>query len=303
MEWLNYHHLLYFWAVARTGGVAQASGELLLAPPTISAQIRRLEESLGEKLFARSGRRLVLTEAGRIVFRYADDIFSLGRELLDTLKDRPTGRPWRVQVGVADVLPKIIAHRLIRPALRLGGRVTVVCREDRPDRLLAELAVNELDVVLSDAPVGPGVKVSAFNHLLGECGVGFYAKSKLAAACRERFPQCLNRAPFLLPTRHTAIRPSLDRWFETRGIQPFVAGEFDDFSLLRTFAHASTGMFAAPWILDGAMRRQYGFQRIGRTEEVRVSFYAISVERKIRNPAVTAICESARETMFRRRKP
>ena len=180
MEWLNYHHLLYFWTVARTGSIANASKDLLLAPPTISAQVSRLEHTLGEKLFARSGRRLVLTEAGRVVFRYAEDIFGLGRELMDTLKDRPTGRPLRVQIGVADVLPKLIAHQLITPALRVANQVRVVCREDRPDRLLAELAVNELDVVLADAPMGPTVKVHAFNHLLGECGLGFYGKPKLA---------------------------------------------------------------------------------------------------------------------------
>ena len=187
MEWMNYHHLLYFWTVAKTGSIAKASGELLLAPPTISAQIHRLEDSLGEKLFARSGRRLVRTEVGHVVFRYAEEIFSLGRELRDTLKGRPTGHPLRLRVGVADVLPKRIAHRLIEPSLHLGAPVRVICREDRPDRLLAELAVNELDVVLSDAPIGPAVKVHAFNHLLGECGIGFYGRPKLAATLRRGF--------------------------------------------------------------------------------------------------------------------
>src|SRR5215510_11454433 len=123
MEWLNYHHLFYFWTVARTGSIAEASKELLLAPLTISAQITRLQETLGERLFSRSGRRLVLTEAGRVVFRYAEDIFGLGKELVDTLKDRPTGRPLRVQIGVADVVPKVIAHRLIAPALKVASEV------------------------------------------------------------------------------------------------------------------------------------------------------------------------------------
>jgi LysR family transcriptional regulator, transcriptional activator of nhaA len=301
MEWLNYHHLLYFWTVARTGSIANASKELLLAPPTISAQVSRLEHTLGEKLFARSGRRLVLTEAGRVVFRYAEDIFGLGRELMDTLKDRPTGRALRVQIGVADVLPKLIAHDLIAPALQVAAQVHVVCREDRPERLLAELAVNELDVVLADAPMGPPVKIHAFNHLLGECGLGFYAKPKLASKRLRDFPHSLDRAPFLLPSDETAVRPRLDQWFESQHIRPAVVGEFDDFSLLRTLAEAGLGVFAAPAVLDGVMRRRYGFEPIGRTEEVRAHFYAISVERKIRNPAVIAICEGARPQVFGRK--
>src|SRR5207245_9471460 len=226
------------------------------ASPTSSAQVSSLEAALGEKLFTRSGRMLVLTEAGRVVFRYAEDIFGLGRELMDTLKDRPTGRPLRVQIGVADVLPKLIAHQLIAPALRVANQVRVVCREDRPDRLLAELAVNELDVVLSDAPMGTSVKVQAFNHLLGECGVNFYGKPKLAQRCRRGFPHSLHRVSFLLPTEHTAIRHKLVQWFERYEVRPAVAGEFDDFSLLRTFAEVGLGVFAAPAVLARVMQRR-----------------------------------------------
>jgi LysR family transcriptional regulator, transcriptional activator of nhaA len=298
MEWLNYHHLFYFWTVARTGSIAEASKELLLAPPTISAQISRLQETLGEKLFSRSGRKLVLTEPGRVVFRFAEDIFGLGKELVDTLKDRPTGRPLRVQIGVADVVPKVIAHRLIAPALKLADQVRVICREDRPDKLLAELAINELDVVLADAPMGPTIKVHAFNHLLGDCGLGFYAKPKLVKHRRRGFPGSLDRAPFLLPSDETAVRPKLDQWFDAQRIRPSVTGEFDDFSLLRTFAEAGLGIFAAPVVLDRVMQRRYGFERIGRIEDVRAHFYAISVERKIKNPAVVAICDSARQRVF-----
>jgi LysR family transcriptional regulator, transcriptional activator of nhaA len=298
MEWLNYHHLLYFWKVARSGSIANASKELLLAPPTISAQVSHLEDTLGEKLFVRSGRRLVLTEAGRVAFRYAEEIFGLGREMMDTLQDRPTGRPLRVQIGVADVLPKVIAYRLIAPALRVADQVRVVCREDRPDKLLAELAVNELDVVLADAPMGAAVKVHAFNHLLGECGIGFYRKSKVGAARRRDFPRSLDRAPLLLPTDHTAVRRKLDEWFEAERIRPLVVGEFDDFSLLLTFAEAGHGVSAVPMVLDGVMRRRYGLERIGQVNEVRVQFYAISVERKIRNPAVVTICDTARQRVF-----
>jgi LysR family transcriptional regulator, transcriptional activator of nhaA len=297
MEWINYHHLLYFWTVARTGSIAKASQELLLSPPTISSQISRLEDQLGEKLFTRSGRRLVLTEAGHVTFRYAEEIFSLGRELTDTLHGRPTGHPLRLRVGVADPLPKWVAYHLISPALQLPGAVRLVCYEHRLDRLLAELAVSDLDVVLTDAPVGHQVKVRAFNHLLGECDVAFYGKRKLAAKLRRRFPHSLQEVPFLLPTEDSSMRFNLDQWFNQQQVRPAVAGEFDDFSLLRTFAEAGHGAFAAPWVLDAEMRH-YGFGLIGRTSAIRSRFYAISVERKIKHPAVVAISEAARQKIF-----
>lgn len=299
MEWLNYHHLLYFWMVARKGSIVKASEELLLAPPTISAQITRLEENLGEKLFRRSGRRLVLTDTGHVVFRYADEIFSLGRDLQDTLKGRPTGRPLQLLVGVADVLPKAIVYRLIEPAFQLTTPVQIVCREDPPDRLLALLAVQQLDLVLSDAPISPGVSVRAFNHSLGECGVGFYAKPKLAAPAKKGFPRSLGGAPMLLPTESATLRRDLDGWFESAGIRPSLVGAFDDFSLLRMFAGAGRGILAAPSVLDREMRTQYRFQWIGDAGPVRMRFYAISVERKIKNPAVASICDAARHEIFK----
>src|SRR5690348_16083397 len=299
MEWINYHHLLYFWTVARTGSIARASEELLLAPPTISAQISRLEDQLGEKLFARSGRRLVLTEAGSVALRYADEIFSLGRELKETLQGRPTGRPIRLRVGVADSLPKWIAYQLINPALQLAGPVRITCHEHRVEHLLAELATNEVDVVLADAPVGPQVKVRAFNHLLGECDIAFYDKSATAKKLRRGFPHSLGGVPFLLPTGDSFLRVSLDQWFDQQQVRPLVVGEFDDFSLLRTFAEAGHGAFAAPSILDGELR-QYGFRMVGRTSSIRSRFYAISVERKIKNPAVVAISEAARQRLWGR---
>ena len=189
MEWLNYHHLLYFWSVVRTGSVAAASVELRLAPPTVSVQIRRLEEQLGEKLLRRSGRRVVPTEMGQAVFRYADDIFSLGRELLDMVRGRPSGRPMQLIVGVVDVMPKAIAHWLIEPALRLGERVRIVCREADPEQLLAQLSMQSLDVVLADAPIGPAVKVRAYNHLLGETGVSFLGHARLAQSLSPALPK------------------------------------------------------------------------------------------------------------------
>ena len=298
MGWLNYHHLLYFWTVARTGSITKASAELRLAPPTISAQIHSLEDTLGEKLFSRSGRNLVLTEMGRMVFRYAEEIFSLGRELLDAVKDRPTGRPLRLVVGVADVLPKLIAFRLLEPALHLREPVRIICREDKPERLLAELAVHELDVVLSDAPIGSGVSVRAFSHLLGETAITFFGVPKLAARFRRRFPRSLDGAPLLLPSYDTAIRRDLDQWFDSQEIRPAVVGEFDDYALLRVFAEAGVGIFPAPSVVEQQIRRQYGLERIGRAQGVRARYYAISVERKLKHPAVAAICETARQKLF-----
>ena len=296
MEWLNYHHLLYFWVVARTGSIVKASEELLLAPPTISAQISQLEDYLGEKLFTRTGRRLVLTEVGKIVYGYAQEIFTLGRELTDTLKGRPTGHPLKLQVGVADLLPKSLAYRLIEPALRLASPVQVICREDPPDRLMALLALHEIELVLSDAPFAPGISVRAYNHPLGECGAGFYASRKLAATYRRKFPQSLNGAPFLVPTASASMRSNLDQWLEAEDIHPVLAGEFEDFTLLRAFAEGGHGIFAAPRVLDRELRRRFGV--VGYTEEVRARFYAISVERRVKNPAVIAICDSAREKLF-----
>ena len=235
MDWLNYHHLYYFCAVARTGSVRKASRELRVSSPAISSQIRNLEEHFGEKLLAKSGRNLVLTEMGRVVFGYGEDIFALGRELVESVKDRPTGQPMRLVVGVVDVLPKMIAQWLIEPALHLKEPVRIVCREGSSEELVAQLAVHEIDVVLSDVPIGPNLRVRAFNHLLGECGTTFVATPKLAKGLRKSFPESLDRAPFLLPTENTDLRRNLDYWFESTGIHPSITGEFQDYALLRAF--------------------------------------------------------------------
>jgi LysR family transcriptional activator of nhaA len=298
VEWLNYHHLLYFWMVVRTGSVAAASTELRLAPPTVSVQIRRLEEQLGEKLLRRSGRRVVPTEMGRAVYRYADEIFSTGQELLDMVRGRPTARPMEVIIGVVDVMPKVIAHWLIEPALQIGTRVRLVCREATPEQLLADLSVQSLDVVLSDAPIDPAVKVHAYNHLLGETGVSFLGAARLARTYRRRFPKSLDGAPMLLPATNTAMRRSLDQWFDTLNVRPDIVGEFDDSELLWEFGRAGSGLFPAPTVLAERLTRLYRVKRIGRTEAVRGRFYAISVERRLKNPAVVAICETARREIF-----
>ncbi len=300
MKWLNYHHLLYFWTVARSGSISAASKELRLAPPTISNQIRKLEDSLGEELFRRSGRKLALTEMGRIAMRYADEIFSLGQEFTSTMKERPTGRPLRLCVGVADVLPKTIAFRLIEPALRLRTPVHLICREDRPDHLLADLAVHDLDVVLSDAPASPAANIRAFNHLLGESGVTFLAPKNLTSLKKD-FPRSLEGAPFLLPLDNTALRRDLEEWFHSKNLRPAIVGEFADLALLRVFAQEGFGVFAVPGMMEEQMRL-YGFQRIGATTSIVVRFYAISVERHLQHPAVAAICEAAPKRLFGKRR-
>lgn len=298
MQWLNYHHLLYFWVVAREGTIAAACKELNLAQPTISAQIRSLERSLGEKLFTRVGRNLALTETGRLVYRYADDIFTLGRDLLDTVQGRPTGRPLRFNVGVADVLPKLVAYRLLEPALHLAEQVQLVCHEGSPPELLTRLAVYELDLVLSDSPIGPDVKVRAFNHLLGECGVSIFGSGKLAARYRRRFPKSLDGAPFIFPTANTALRRAMEHWFDGEDIRPSVLGEFEDSALLKVFGQAGVGLFAAPTVIETEVRRQYGVKVVGRLDSVRERFYAISVEKKVKHPAVLAIADEARQKLF-----
>jgi len=298
MEFLNYHHLRYFWVVAREGGLARASAELRLAQSTVSGQIHSLEHTLGEKLFVRSGRRLVLTEVGRVVYRYADEIFSLGRELQDAVKGRPVGRPLTLVVGIADVVPKLVARRLLEPALKLPEPVRLVCREDKPDRLLAELATHNLDIVIADAPVGPSIRVRAFNHLLGECGVVFFATAELASRYRRGFPESLDGAPLLLPTENTTLRRSLDQWFTARGIRPEVVSEFEDSALLKVFGQTGMGIFPASSVIADQVRDQYRVRVVGRLDEVRERFYAISVERRIEHPAVVAIGKEARQKTF-----
>jgi len=298
MEWLNYHHLLYFWTVVRTGSIHKASEQLRVSPPAISAQLKLLEDQLGEKLLTRSGRRLVLTEMGRTVFSYAEDIFTLGRELMDVVKNRPIGRPLRLDVGVVDVMPKVVVQTLLEPALHLREPVRIVCREATSDLLLGRLATHELDVVLSDSPIDPSVKIRAYSHLLGECGVVFVAGRKTAARYRRSFPESLNGAPMFLPTDNTAFRRNLDFWFESKAIRPAIIGEFEDYALLRAFGETGTGVFPLPSVVEAQLRKQKGLKTIGVTNEVRTHFYAISAERKLQHPAVLAIRNAARQELF-----
>lgn len=297
MDWLNYHHLLYFWTVAREGSIARATEKLNLTQPTISAQIRQLEESLGEKLFEKSGRGLTLTEAGKIAFRYADEIFALGSELRDTLRDRPTGKPRRVTVGVADVVPKLVAYRVLRPAFQTSEPVEVICREASSDKLIAELALHEIDLVISDTPAA-GAKVHAHNHLLGESGTTLFAAPALAARYRKNFPRSLNGAPMLLPAEGTQLRRALEQWLDEHELEPLRAGHFDDTALMTQFGYGGVGIVAAPSAIEDELARQFGLQVVGKLPDVRERFYAIAPQRKIRNPIVAAILDAARRSLF-----
>jgi LysR family transcriptional activator of nhaA len=303
MEWLNYHHLLYFWTVAKEGSIARACEKLRLAQPTISGQLRLLEDTLGEKLFTKMGRGLVMTEVGQVVYRYADEIFGLGRELQDVLKGRPRGRSMRLLVGVSDLVPKLIAHRILQPALEMPESVQIVCHEDTSERLLAELAEHRLDVVLSDAPITSLIRVRAFNHLLGSSGVTVFGAPALAARYRKNFPESLDGAPFLLPLEGSSLRRSLEQWFESENIRPRLVGEFKDSALLKTFGQAGAGLFVAPSAIEKEVREHYKVAAIGRTAAVTERFYAISVERRLKHPGVVVISEAARDKLFANRTP
>lgn len=298
MEWLNYHHLFYFWTVVREGSITGAGKQLRLAPSTISAQLSRLEEILGNKLFLRTGRKLELTELGRVVHRYADEIFSLGRELVDTVRGRAAAGPLHLKIGVVDVMPKRVARKLLEPALSLSEPLRLVCREGKIDPLIAALSVHDLDMVLADAPARPGSGFRVFNHLLGECGVTFFAAKKLARSLKAGFPKSLNGAPVLLPTEMTALRSALDSWFESTGVQPVIRGEFDDSDLLKVFGQEGDGVFASPTVIESEVQQQYRVEVIGRSTAVRERFYAISVERILKHPAVVAISNAARDRLF-----
>ena len=262
----------------------------------MSEQVHALQESLGEKLLRREGRGVTLTEAGQTVFRFAEEIFTLGGELVDTMKGRPTGRPLRLAVGIADVVPKLVAFRILEPALAMTDRVRLVCREDAEERLLPDLASHALDMVIADGPAGPGLR--AFSHLLGECGVSVFASARLAAKLRPGFPRSLDGAPFLLPTTDTALRRELDGWFDARKISPNVIGEIQDAALLSTFAEAGLGVFAAPDAIANETGLARGLRRVGALKPLRARYYAITVQRRLDHPAVSLIAGAAREKLF-----
>lgn len=298
MDWLNYHHLLYFWTVAREGTIVRASEKLHVGQPALSTQLRQLEKSLGLKLFQKSGRNLELTESGQMIYRYADEIFLLGREMLDTVKGRPTGKPVRFVVGLVESIPKLIAKRLLEPALQLPDPLRLICLEDTLERLLAELSLHNVDIVLSDTPLTGAMKVRAFNHLLGESTVAIFGTKKLARQFRDGFPQSLDGAPFLLPLGASALRRSLETWFDSNGLHPLIRAEFDDSALLKVFGQAGEGLFAAPFVINNEVCRQHEVEVVGEIPSIQERYYAISAERRLRHPAVLAISNTARQDVF-----
>jgi LysR family transcriptional regulator, transcriptional activator of nhaA len=293
MEWLNYHHLLYFWTVAKEGGLKQASAKLHVSQPSISAQLQALEGALGQPLFRRSGRRKVLTDAGQVAYRYAEEIFTLGRELMNTLEQRPTARALRLYAGVADSFPKLVTHEILKPVFAMPQTVHVICREGKVEDLLGQLAAHRLDLVLSDEPAPSNLPVKTFNHLLGECGVYFCAAARLAARLRRGFPRSLHGAPALLPTENTAFRRALDGWFQSEGLAPRALAEFEDAALMKVMAADGQGFIALPSLVAKEAQERYGFQRVGTTEKCRAQFYAISAERRVTHPAVLLITARA----------
>jgi LysR family transcriptional activator of nhaA len=295
---MNYKHLYYFWTVAKTGSIARASEQLHLTPQTISGQLSLFEDVIGETLFDRTGRRFTLTDAGRTVMGYAEEIFSLGKELEEVLRSNPAGRPLQFRAGVSDAVPKALAYKLIEPALRATENSRIVCREGKVAGLMAELAIHQLDIVIADSPMPPRLDVKAFNHLLGECGLTFFAIPDLANKYAGEFPKRLDGAPLLLPGDDVAVRSKLIRWLEQKRIRPRIAGEFDDSALMAAFGQAGAGIFSAPSAIANLIREQYGVVVVGATDDVTESFYAISVERRLSHPAVVAISEAARQELF-----
>jgi LysR family transcriptional regulator, transcriptional activator of nhaA len=298
MEWLNFHHLRYFYAVAKEGSLKRAADKLHVSQPSISEQVKELEEALGEPLFRRSGRSKVLTDAGQIALRYAEEIFGLGAELISAVQQRPGAQSLRFHVGVADAVPKLVVTDIIKPVLAMPQTVHIICREGKLDDLLEHLAAHRLDVVLADQPASSSLKFRAFTHLLGESGVCFCAAPRLAARLRRGFPGSLDRAPALLPTENTALRRSLEKWFQERQIRPQVVAEFEDSALLKVMAADERGFAPIPCVVAPEAISRYQLQRIGSTNECKEQFYAITAERRIIHPATVVITQNAQAHLF-----
>jgi LysR family transcriptional regulator, transcriptional activator of nhaA len=296
MEWLNYHHLLLFTTLVREGSLVAAGRALKLSHSTLSSQVHAFEEALGTKLLVREGRRLVPTDTGRVVVRYGEEIFGLGRELLDSVRGG-SGKTSRLRVGIVDFVPKLLVRRLLEPLLAMVPPVHVVCSEDAHDRLLGQLAFHEIDVVIADAPAAAGGAVRAYNHLLGTCETSFFGAAKFARL-REGFPKSLDGAPMLLPLEGAPLRRALNVWFAANDIRPRVVGEFEDSALLKAIAQDGHGVFASPASVEREIAKQYDVRPLGRVPEVREQFYAISSERRIKDPAIQAIFSAARTEIF-----
>lgn len=294
MELLNYHHLMYFWVAARDGGITAASRTLDLAPSTISAQIRQLEERLGHALFRRDGRSLVLTDVGQTVFGYADEIFALGREMSQTLAESPLQRTTRLVVGVADVMPRMLAMRLVRPALDGDTDVRLTCRTGSPDDLIEQMVLHRVHLVLTDAPATDIGGTALVSHLVGRCGIVLFATPELAARFRNPMSRALDGAPFLLPGEHTRMRQAVEEWFVARKVRPRLIAEFDDSALMKVFGQHGHGIFPGPALVAREIAQDFGVVPIGRLDGAEERVYAHTLERKTAHPLVDALIEGAR---------
>ena len=298
MEWLNFHHLRYFWVVARKGGVRKAAEELHVSQPSISAQLGLLEESLGHKLFKRSGRNLVLTEMGQLVLSYADEIFSSGRELMNAVRQRPTKHPLRLNIGLTDAFPKLIAFQILKAAFRLDDAIHIICREGEIGPLVTQLAAHRLDIVLADEPASSSLNAKTFNHRLGRSGITFCAVPAIAAKLRRNFPQSLDGAPALLPSENMGMRAALETWFDTKGIRPRLVGEFEDTALMEVCSAGGRGFTVVHSVIDRTALKHYDLRVIAKVEECGSDFYAITADRRVKHPAAMAITEHAYSTLF-----
>lgn len=297
MRHLNYNHLLYFWTVAQEGSVARAAEALHLAPQTISGQLKMLEESIGEPLFSRVGRGLAITDTGRIVEQYADEIFNLGSELTQRIKGKALGAPLNLNVGIVNSIPKLIAYRILKPAMGLEPLMKISCYEDGLDSLLADLSIHKLDLVLSDRPIPSALNVRAYNHELGASALSFFGAPELIAKHSGDFPACLNEAPVLLPVKGHALRRNLADWFETKSLTPRIVADFDDSALMKVFGEAGEGFFPAPTVMRRQVESIFGVKHLGVIEGVMEHFYLVSPERKIKHPAVLEITDAARSNL------
>jgi LysR family transcriptional activator of nhaA len=291
MEWLNYHHLRYFWTVAKEGSLARAAAKLHVSQPAISEQVRELEAALGEKLFRREGRTNQLTDAGQVVFGYADEIFSLGRELMNAVKQRPGARTLRFYVGVVDSFPKLVTNDMLAPVFGMPQTVHVICREGKLEDLLAQLAAHRLDIVLSDEPASSSTNFKTFDHPLGDTATTFCAEKKLAAKLRRGFPKSLHDAPALLPAENTSLRRALEKWFRDQHMEPRIVAEFEDLALMKVMAAEGRGFIAVPTVALKDAVAHYAFQVIGEAAQCRLHFHAITAERRIAHPAVLVLTE------------
>ena len=296
---MNYKHLLYFWVTAKAGGVMRAGEQLHTTPQTLSGQIKLLEDWLGRRLFKKAGRNLELTEDGRLALGYADQIFNLGSELEAALRAAPGGnKVLDFKVGVADSVTKSIAYRLLEPALSIAEPVRLICSEGKFADLLAQLALNRLDLVIADEPMPRRLNVRAFNHALGGTALSFFCTPALKAQLKGRFPACLSGQPLLIPGAQASVRQQLEAWLTRHGVQPRIVGEFDDGALMTAFGREGRGVFVAPSAVEAETVRQFGVKCIGRSEELREEFFAVSVEKRITHPCVVAITDAARGQLF-----